>query len=60
MIDGEYTVIRNYSQEETKLMSYSSGVQFLKNDYSEAQKLFLENLFLHIEDIIGNILDYES
>lgn len=59
VIDGEHTVIRNYLQEETRLLSYSSNTQFLENDYSEAQKLFLENLFLHIEGIIGNVLDYE-
>ena len=60
IIDGEHTVIRNHLQEEIKLLSYSSNAQFLKNDYSETQKVFLENLFLHIEDIIGNVLDYES
>lgn len=59
MIDGEYTIIRNYLQEETPIISYSSNAQFWKNDYTEVQKLFLENLFLHIEGIIGNVLDYE-
>ncbi len=60
MIDGEHTVIRNHLQEETKVLSYSSNAQFVENTYSENQKEFLENLFLHIEDIIGNVLDYES
>ncbi len=60
MLDGEHTVIRNHLQKETKLLSYRSTAQFMENTYSEDQKVFLENLFLHIEDIIGNVLDYES
>ena len=60
MIDGEHTIVRNHLEEETKLLSYSSNAQFTENAYSEDQKVFLENLFLHIEDIIGNVLDYES
>lgn len=59
IIDGEHTVIRNHLQEEIKLLSYRSNAQFSENDYSEAQKVFLEKLFLHIEDIIGNVLEYE-
>lgn len=59
MIDGEYTIIRNHLQEETRIISYSSDAQFLENDYTEVQRLFLENLFLHIEGIIGNVLDHE-
>lgn len=59
IMDGEHTVIRNHLQEEIKLLSYRSNAQFSENDYSEAQKVFLEKLFLHIEDIIGNVLEYE-
>lgn len=59
MIDGEHTIVRNHLQEETKLLSYSSNAQFTENAYSEDQKVFLENLFLHMEEIIGNIFDYE-
>ena len=60
MIDGEHTIVRSHLEEETKLLSYGSNAQFTENAYSEDQKVFLENLFLHIEDIIGNVLDYES
>ena len=58
MIDGERTIVRNHLHEETKLLSYSSNAQFTENAYTDEQKMFLENLFLHIEDIIGNVLDY--
>ena len=54
IIDGEYTVIRNHLQEGTPLLSYSSNVKFVQNDYSKVQTNFLHNLFLHIENIIEN------
>ena len=60
IIDGEHTVVRSYLQKDTKSLSYSSNAQFTENTYSEDQKVFLQNLFLHIENIIGNVLDYES
>lgn len=60
MIDGEHTVVRNYLKGEMKLLSYGSNAKFLENDYTKTQKLFLENLYLHIEEIIGNVLDFES
>ena len=59
MLDGEHTVIRNHLQEEIKLLSYRSNARFVKNAYPEAQKAFLEDLFLHIEDLIGNVLDHD-
>jgi len=59
MLDGEHTVIRNHLQKETKVLSYYSTTVFSENDYSETQTIFLENLFVNIEGIIGNVLDYD-
>ena len=60
ILDGEHTVIRNHLPEEVKLLSYRSNARFLENDYSRSQQEFLEDLYLHIEDIIGNVLDHGS
>ena len=57
MIDGVHTIIRNHQHKDVKLLSYASNVRCTENFYSEAQKVFLENLYLHIENIIGNVLD---
>lgn len=56
-IDGEYTVIRNHLQEQTKTLSYGSNPNFLENNYSESQKEFLENLYMRVEDIIARSID---
>ena len=58
IIDGVTTVIRDFRQGPPRILSYHT-TEWLENvPYGEAEKQFLNDLFLHIEDIIGNILDH--
>ena len=59
MLDGENTIIINHLQKQSTILSYSSNANFKLNQYSDNQKFFLNNLYIHIEKFIGNILDYQ-
>ena len=57
MIDGVQTIIRNYHTSSPVALGYHSANDIICNQLSTSQTEFMDNLYLHVEQIIGNILD---
>lgn len=54
VIDDVHITIRNFTHSATPMITYGYDPYFEKNEYSNVQKEFLENLYLYIEEIIDN------
>ena len=57
IIDGVCTVIRNHQHNPPVILGYCNSQQIVQNALSHEQANFMEDLYLHIEKIIGNLLD---
>ena len=56
IVDGVFTLIRNDRLSPPAVLAYKTPDSISVNQYSIGKKVFLENLHLHIESIIGNLL----
>ena len=56
IIDGVTTLIRNHQHEPPIVLGYRDAAAITANPLSDEQKDFLDDLYLHIEQIIGNLL----
>lgn len=57
IIDGVFTLIRNNQTVSPALLAYKTIDTISVNRYTDVQKAFLEDAYIYIESIIGNILD---
>ena len=57
IIDGNLTVIRNHQTPASRTLLYHDAADITCNSYSPEQKVFLDHLYLHTEDLLGNLLD---
>lgn len=55
-IDGVATIIRNYCSRSPINLAYYNSNDIKINNITHEQRLFLDDLYLHIERIIGNII----
>ena len=56
IIDGIRTVIINNTIDPPTVLGYHNADQIMKNTLTPQQKDFLDDLYMHIEGIIGNLL----
>lgn len=57
IIDGVRTVIGNHQCSYPVMLGYHDSCQIKLNSMSQEQAAFMDDLYLHIEKIIGNLLD---
>ncbi|MDD6175967.1 MAG: hypothetical protein PUC59_09465 [Firmicutes bacterium] len=57
IIDGACTVVRNNQLNPPVILGYHDGFQIKLNPMTQEQTGFLNDLYLHIEGVIGNLLD---
>ena len=55
-IDGNTTLIINHISNEPATLYFRNEASFEINAYFEEDARFLHNLYLHIEDLIGNLI----
>ena len=54
-IDGIITLLVNHKLESPVALYYRDADKIILNSYTEEKKVFLDNLYEHIEEIIGNL-----
>lgn len=54
-IDGYTTIIRNYKLKDKPLLGYRNAKKIKHLQLSNKQIEFMDDLYIHIEDIIGNL-----
>lgn len=59
-IDGTLTVVRNCNSDPPVTLAYYDAQQITVNALTPEQRIFLDDLYLHIEIIIGNLISSEQ
>ena len=57
VVDGVMTAIRSFLTGISVTMAYHNAAQIKRTALEPAQKAFLDELYLHMEGVIGNLLD---
>ena len=57
VVDGVMTAIRSFLTGVPVTMAYHNAAQIKRTALAPAQKAFLDELYLHMEGVIGNLLD---
>ena len=57
VIDGVRTVVRNHRCDPPVVLGYLNSCQIKRNVMSQEQVDFMDDLYVHLEKIIGNLLD---
>lgn len=57
VIDGVTTIVTNHTGNEPHTLAYKMVEAITENHYNAEQKDFLDNLYLYVEGVIGNLLD---
>lgn len=58
IIDGVRTIIRNHQYNTLREIAYCDSSQIKINEFSHDQAEFLNELYMHFEQVIGILLDY--
>lgn len=56
VLDGVHTVIRNHQYNPPVVLEYNDSRQIERNKVTQEQKDFMNDLYLRIEEIIGNLI----